>query len=118
MAEGKKTGGGGGSDNGNGIQDNKRNKKYQNQVEKAAKKLLASLLEAEKVEAAAMEAQLDAAFQRRGGADVHATAVIPPKSAAEEEAAKDKAVADKQTVLKLSSVLSRIKVGKTGINRT
>ena len=64
-----------------------------------------------------MDAQLDAAIQRRGGADVGATAVVPPKSAAEEEAAKEKAVADKQTVLKLSSVLSRIKVGKTGIKR-
>ena len=77
---------------------------------------MASSLEAKKVQAAEMDAQLDAAIQRRGGNDVGATAVVPPKSAAEEEAAKDKAVADKQTVLKLLSVLSRIKVGKTGIN--
>ena len=117
LAEGKKTGGGGGSDSGNGTQDNKRNKKYQSQVKKAAKKLLASSLEAEKVEADAMDAQLDAAIQRRRGADVGATAVVPPKSAAEGEAAKEKAVADKQTVLKLSSVLSQIKVGKTGIKQ-
>ena len=80
------------------------------------KKLLASSLEAEKVQADSMDAQLDAAIQRRGGADVGATAVAPPKSAAEEEAAKEKAVADKQTVLKLLSLLSRIKVGKTGIS--
>ena len=93
LIEGKKTGGGG--DSGNGVQDLKRNKKYQNQVEKATKKLLASSLEAEKVQADAMDAQLDAAIQRRGGADVGATAVVPPKSAAEEDAAKEKAVADK-----------------------
>ena len=63
-----------------------------------------------------MDAQLDAAIQRRSGAAVGATAVVPPKSAAEEDAAKEKAVAEKQTVLKLSSVLSRISVRKTGIS--
>ena len=62
-----------------------------------------------------MDAQLDAAIQRRAGADVGATAVVPP-TAAEQDAAIEKAVAEKQVVLKLLSVLSRIKVGKTGIN--
>ena len=42
--------------------------------------------------------------------------VVPPKSGAEEDAAKEKAVAKRQTVLKLSSVLSRISVRKTEIN--
>ena len=102
--------------NGSGDSDPKSNKKYQNHVEKAAKKLLASSLEAEKVEADAMDAQLDAAIQRRGGADVSATTVVPPNQAgADEDAEKEKAVAERQTVLKLSSVLSRIKVGKTGV---
>ena len=112
LSKGGKEGGNGGG----GDSTPKRNSvKYQNQVEKAAKKLLASSLEAEKVEAAAMDAQLDAAIQRRAGADVGATAVVPP-TAAEQDAAIEKAVAEKQVVLKLSSVLSRIKVGKTGIN--
>ena len=93
LTKGKKTGGGG--DSGNGVQDLKRNKKYQNQVEKAAKKPLASSLVAKQVQADAMDAQVNAALQRRGGADVGATAVVSPKSAAEEDAAKEKAVADK-----------------------
>ena len=64
-----------------------------------------------------MDAQLYAALPRRGGADVLATAVVPPKqSGADEDAEKGKAVAEKQTVLKLLSVLSRIKVGKKGVN--
>ena len=112
LAKEKKKGG----DSGNVDSDLKRNKKYQNQVEKAAKKLLASLLEVKKVEADAMNAQQDAAIERRGGADVGATAVVPPKSAAEEDAAKEKAVAETQAVLKLLSILSHIKVGKNGIN--
>ena len=45
------------------------------------------------------------------------TAVVPPKLAgADDNAKKEKHVAEKQTVLKLSSVLSRIKVGKKGVN--
>ena len=112
LSKGGKEGGNGGG----GDSTPKRNSvKYQNQVEKAAKKLLASSLEAEKVEAAAMDAQLDTAIQRRAGADVGAMAVVPP-TAAEQDAAIEKAVAEKQVVLKLLSVLSRIKVGKTGIN--
>ena len=99
--------------NGSGDSDPKSNKKYQNLVEKAAKKLLASSLEAEKVEADAMDAQLDAAIQRRGGSDVSATTVVLPNQASvDEDAEKEKAVAEKQTVLKLLSVLSQIKVGK------
>ena len=83
LTEGKKNDGGGDSDN--GVQDLKRNKKYQNQVEKAAKKLLVSSLLAEKVEADAMNTQLDAAIQRRGGVDISATAVVPPKPADTED---------------------------------
>ena len=66
-----------------------------------------------------MDAQLDAVIQQRGGADISATAVVPPKPAgADEDAEKEKAIAEKQNVLKLSSVLSRIKVGKKGVNFT
>ena len=66
----------GGNDNkiGGGDAAPKRNSvRYQNQVEMAAKKLLASSLEAKKVKADAMDAQLDAVIQRRGGANVGAT---------------------------------------------
>ena len=42
-----------------------------------------------------MDAQLDAALQRRGGADVLATAVVPPNQAsADEDTEKEKAVAE------------------------
>ena len=106
-------------ENGSGDSNPKSNKKYQNHVKKAAKKLLASSLEAERVEADAMDAQLDAAIQQHGGADVSATSVVPPNQAsADEDVEKEKAVAEKKTVLKLLSVLSRIKGGKKGITFT
>ena len=66
-----------------------------------------------------MDAQLDVTIQRRGGADVSATAVVPPnQTSVDEDVEKEKDVAEKQTVLKLLSVLSRIKVGKKGVNFT
>ena len=70
-----------------------------------------------KVEADAMDAQVEASTQRRGGADISATAVVSPACADDDEA-KEKAVGENQIVLKLSSVLSRIKVGKRGLNFT
>ena len=62
-----------------------------------------------------MDAQVEAAIQRRGGADISATTVVPPAGADNDEA-KEKAVAENQTVLKLASVMSQIKVGKKGVN--
>ena len=60
--DGKKNdGGGGGGGGGTPIQ---RKKTYQNKVTAAAKKLLAASLEAEKVEADAMDIQVKASMQR------------------------------------------------------
>ena len=56
--------------------DPKRQKKYQDQVAKSAKKLLESSLKAEKVEAEKLDAQIEATIQRRGGADISATVVV------------------------------------------
>ena len=64
-----------------------------------------------------MDAQLDAALQRRGGADVSATAVVSPKQdSTDKDAEKEQDVAEKQTVLKLLPVLSHIKVGRKRFN--
>ena len=64
-----------------------------------------------------MDVQLDATILRRGCSDISATSVVLPKPAgADEDAEKKKSVAENQTVLELSSVLSRIKVGKKGVN--
>ena len=102
----KNDGGGGGSGT-----PSQRKRKYQNKVAEAAKKLLASSLEAEKVSADAMDVQVKASMQRIG-ADVSAAAVVPPAVANSDEV-KEKTVKDNQIIVKLSSVLSRIKVGKT-----
>ena len=105
----KNVGGGGGSGT-----PSQRKRKYQNKVAEAAKKLLASSLEAEKVSADAMDVQVKASMQRIG-ADVSAAAVIPPAVASSDEV-KEKAVKENQTIVKLSSVLSRIKVGKNKVD--
>ena len=64
-----------------------------------------------------MNAQLDAVIQRRGGADISAMVVVPPKPVGvDDDAEKEKAIAEKQTILKLSFILSRVKVGKKGVN--
>ena len=66
--------GGGGDDN--KVEKAKLQKKYQAAVAKAAKKLVASPLEAEKAECAAADLSLEAAIKRRGTV-VSATSVVP-----------------------------------------
>ena len=99
---------------GGGGTNSQRKKKFHNHVAAAAKRLLASSLEAEKVEADAMDVQVKASMQRINGADVLAAAVIPPTGADSDEV-KEKTVKDNQTIIKLSSVLSRIKIGKKNV---
>ena len=106
----KKNDGGGGG----GGTPSQRKKTYQNKVAAAAKKLLAASLEAEKVEADTMDVQVKASMQRVNGADVGAAAVIPP-AAADSDEVREKAVKENQTIIKLSSVLSRIKAGKKNV---
>ena len=63
-----------------------------------------------------MDAQLAAAIQKRGG-DILATAVVPPNQASTDgEAEREISVAENQTLLKRSPVLSKIKVGKKGVS--
>ena len=64
-----------------------------------------------------MDVQVKASMQRINGADVSAAAVIPPAVANSDEM-KEKAVEENQTNIKLSSVLSQIKVGKRNVDFT
>ena len=79
-------------------------KKYQAAVAKAAKKLVASSIEAEKAECAAADLSLEAAIKRRGNgaAEISATSVVE-----EDEAEAEKKFTQKQTKIKLSAVKSR-----------
>ena len=81
---------------GGGDSNPKRKKKYQNQVAKAAKKLLTSSLEAEKVEADTIDTKLDTAIQRLFCADVLAMVIVPlSQDSADEDAETEKAAAEK-----------------------
>ena len=83
--------------------DNKKlQKKFQVSVVKAAKKMVAESMEAEKAEVAAADQSLDAAIKRRAGA-----AVISATSVGEDENAlenADKKFEAQQAIVKLSSV--------------
>ena len=97
------------------AQEKKKNKKLQKKfqvlVAKAAKKMVAASMEAEKAEVAAADQSLDAAIKRRAGG----TAVISAASVAEDVDALENAEKEKgrkfeaqQTMIKLSSVKSRL----------
>ena len=86
------------------VEKTKLQKKDQAAVAKAAKKLVASLMEAERAECAVADLSLEAAIKCRGGLEVSATSVV----FADEEAVAEKELAQKQTALKISSVKSRI----------
>ena len=98
-----KTGGDGGGEGGNDKVYTK--KKYQAAVAKAAKKMCAASIAAEKAEVAAADMALEAAIQRRNGTVISATNVVPPVPVDEDAVAEQK-YAQAQTALKLSSVKS------------
>ena len=103
----------GGSDDDGKVEKAKLQKKYQAADAKAAKKLVASSLEAEKAECAAADLLLEVAFKRRGTV-VSATSVVPPVPV-DEDAVTEKELAQKQIAIKLSSVKSRINKLKKGV---
>ena len=72
-------------------------------VTKAAKKLVASSIEAKKTGNDATGTSLEAAIKRCATGDINATSVVP----ANEEATAKKELAQEQTALKLLSVKSR-----------
>ena len=76
-------------------------------VAKAAKKMVAASLEADKAEVAAVDQQLDAALKRRAGgsAVVSATLVV---DAVDNEVAAEKKFNEQQKKIKLASVKSRL----------
>ena len=102
---------GGGGDNGKADKaksdkaEKVLQKKYQAVVAKAAKKLVASSIEAERAESAAANLSLEAAIKRQGGdsVEISATSVIK-----DNEAVAEKELTQKQTQIKLSSVMFRI----------
>ena len=105
----KEEGGGSASSNDKASekQNNKKlQKKFQVSVVKAAKKMVAESMEAEKAEVAAADQSLDAAIKRRAGA-----AVISATSVGEDENAlenADKKFEAQQAIVKLSSVKARL----------
>ena len=94
---------GGGRNDGDGVSNSKRQKKYQNAVIKAAKKIIASTIEADNAEDEVLDTKLEATFNRRG--NISSTAVVTP--------AKDKVIKNKAT--KLSSILGRINLAKNNV---
>ena len=76
-------------------------------VAKAAKKMVAASLEAEKAEVAAVDQSLDAALKRRAGgtAVVSATSVVED---VDDKVAAEKKSNEQQKKIKLASVKSRL----------
>ena len=100
-----KTGGDGGCGGGNNEGKVYTKNKYQAAVAKAAKKVAAAAVAAEKAEIADADATLEAAIKRRDGVAISATNVVPPVPVDEDAVAEQKH-AQAQTALKLSSVKS------------
>ena len=89
----------------------KLQKKFQVSVVKAAKKMVAESMEAEKAEVAAADQSLDAAIKRRAGgpAVISAASVEEDVGALENaEKIKEKQFEAQQTIIKLSSVKARL----------
>ena len=84
----------------------KLQQKYQAAVTKAAKKMVAAPIAAERAEIAAADSSLELAIKRRGTV-VSAISIVPPVPV-DEDAVAEKELAQKQTVIKLCSVKSRI----------
>ena len=92
-------------------------KKYQAAVMKAANKVAAAAVKAEKAEIAATDAKLEEAIKRRNeknGAAISATNVVPPAPVDEEADAEQEHV-QRQTALKLGSVTSASSVALTAV---
>ena len=88
-------------------------KNYQAAVAKAAKQLVASLMEAERAECATAYLSLETAIKHRGG---NPAAKISATSAIEvDDAVAEKEFVQSQTKLKLSAVKSRINKLKKGV---
>ena len=84
----------------------KLQKKFQVSVVKAAKKMVAESMEAEKAEVAAADQSLDAAIKRRAGAAVISATLVGEDENALENA--DKKFEAQQAIVKLSSVKARL----------
>ena len=96
----------------------KLQKKYQAAVAKAAKQLVASSMEAERVECVAADLSLEAAIKRRGNdsaAKISSMSVSATSVIEDDDAVAEKEFTQNQTKIKLSAVKSRINKLKKGV---